>query len=93
MHFALQVFCDEAGVPVTALPEEDISVHEQALDSQMRAFFRLTSFSHRYHVATKSPQPAVQKHRILVHQTCHAGRRHPIKIYLNILADIMTCRL
>lgn len=48
MHFALQVFCDEAGVPVTALPEEDISVHEQALDSQMRAFFRLTSFSHRY---------------------------------------------
>lgn len=43
----MQVFCDEAGVPVTALPDADVSLHEQALDSQMRAFFRLTSFSHR----------------------------------------------
>ena len=45
--WAPQEFCDEAGVPVTALPQEDLSVHEQTLDSQMRAFFRLTSFSHR----------------------------------------------
>ncbi len=43
----MQVFCDEAGIPVRAIPGQDALVHERVLDSKMRAFFRLTSYAHR----------------------------------------------
>ena len=42
-----QVLCNEAGVPVREMRDDDVAARELSLDSKMRAFFRLSNFSHR----------------------------------------------
>lgn len=43
-----QVLCNEAGVPIDEMRDDDVAARELTLDSKMRAFFRLSNFSHRY---------------------------------------------
>ena len=42
-----QVLCNEAGVPVHEMMDDDVAARELTLDTKMRAFFRLSAFSHR----------------------------------------------
>ena len=43
-----QVLCNEAGVPLDEMMDDDVAARELALDSKMRAFFRISTFSHRW---------------------------------------------
>lgn len=43
----VQVLCNEAGVPVHEMMDNDVAARELTLDTKMRAFFRLSAFSHR----------------------------------------------
>ena len=43
----VQVLCNEAGVPVHEMMDDDVAARELTLDTKMRAFFRLSAFSHR----------------------------------------------
>ena len=43
----VQVLCNEAGVPVDEMLDDDVAARELTLDTKMRAFFRLSAFSHR----------------------------------------------
>ncbi len=49
-----QVLCNEAGVPIHEMRDDDVAARELTLDSKMRAFFRLSNFSHRYELNTSS---------------------------------------
>ena len=42
-----QVLCNEAGMPIHEMRDDDVAARELTLDSKMRAFFRLSNFSHR----------------------------------------------
>lgn len=42
-----QVLCNEAGMPIDQMTDGDIAAREVTLDTKMRAFFRLSNFSHR----------------------------------------------
>ena len=43
----VQVLCNEAGMPVHEMMDDDVAARELTLDTKMRAFFRLSAFSHR----------------------------------------------
>ncbi|CAK0780533.1 hypothetical protein CVIRNUC_005084 [Coccomyxa viridis] len=56
-----QVLCNEAGVPVHEMMDNDVAARELTLDTKMRAFFRLSAFSHRRpHASSPEALQAVQ---------------------------------
>ena len=51
----VQVLCNEAGVPVHEMMDDDVAARELTLDTKMRAFFRLSAFSHRCAAPASTP--------------------------------------
>ena len=58
-----QVLCNEEGVPIREMRDDDVAARELTLDSKMRAFFRLSNFSHRCRLQLST-------------SFCHALNRH-----------------
>ena len=90
------MLCNEAGVPVHEMMDDDVAARELTLDTKMRAFFRLSAFSHRCAAPASIQSSPLHLHHeetlscCISSDTLHCARKRLARVYLGSVPSCLS---